>query len=274
VKQPRPGHVARCCTVAQRVRQRYAAGRPPHARLEPRQGVVPAFLGAPPCERSGRNSAPDPSRFWSDLPSLRGGRQIGCSGGDGRALPRVDLALLPINGLRIRPAFNRQVVMTAEEAAELCGVLRPRVAVPIHYSFTAGPLRDRLLLSYDGTPERFKRSVATYVPTTDVRVLAPGEPLMLGSQLRAGSGRASVQVDRSSEELRGRRWSRELLSPEFTSVARKERVSRRSTVGTLLRDRCTDRSSSAYSAERSASPDPSTSAGAAHCGTARGCRVR
>jgi L-ascorbate metabolism protein UlaG (beta-lactamase superfamily) len=42
--------------------------------------------------------------------------------------PMVDFALLPVNGLRIRPAFNRQVVMSAEEAAELCGVLRPRLA--------------------------------------------------------------------------------------------------------------------------------------------------
>jgi L-ascorbate metabolism protein UlaG (beta-lactamase superfamily) len=31
-------------------------------------------------------------------------------------------------------------IMTAEEAAELCGVLKPRVAVPIHYAFTAGPV--------------------------------------------------------------------------------------------------------------------------------------
>src|SRR5262245_27484753 len=39
-----------------------------------------------------------------------------------RRYPLVDLALLPINGLAIRPAFNRRVVMTAEQAAELCGV--------------------------------------------------------------------------------------------------------------------------------------------------------
>ena len=95
--------------------------------------------------------------------------------------PQIDLALLPINGLRIRPAFNRQVVMNAEEAAELCGVLRPRIAVPIHYTFTAGPVRDRLLLGYDGTPERFKRAVTTHAPDTDVRILAPGEPLVLAS---------------------------------------------------------------------------------------------
>lgn len=30
-----------------------------------------------------------------------------------RRYPQVDLALLPINGLAIRPAFNRRVVMTA-----------------------------------------------------------------------------------------------------------------------------------------------------------------
>jgi L-ascorbate metabolism protein UlaG (beta-lactamase superfamily) len=94
-----------------------------------------------------------------------------------RRFPTIDLALLPINGLKIRPAFNRQVVMTAEEAGELCGALRPRVVVPIHYAFTAGPLRDRLLLKYDGTPERFQQAVARQAPDTQVRVLAPGEPL-------------------------------------------------------------------------------------------------
>jgi L-ascorbate metabolism protein UlaG (beta-lactamase superfamily) len=96
--------------------------------------------------------------------------------------PALDLALLPINGLRIRPAFNRKVVMNAEEAAELCGALRPRIAVPIHYSFTAGPMRDRLLLAYDGTPDRFKQAVATHAPSTDVRILAPGERLALTSR--------------------------------------------------------------------------------------------
>jgi L-ascorbate metabolism protein UlaG (beta-lactamase superfamily) len=94
-----------------------------------------------------------------------------------RRFSAIDLALLPVNGLKIRPAFNRQVVMTAEEAAELCGVLRPRVAVPIHYAFTAGPVRDRLLLKYDGTPERFQHAVPRHAPATQVRVLAPGEPL-------------------------------------------------------------------------------------------------
>jgi L-ascorbate metabolism protein UlaG (beta-lactamase superfamily) len=96
-----------------------------------------------------------------------------------RRFPSIDAALLPINGLRIRPAFNRKVVMSAEEAAGYCAVLQPKVAVPIHYSFTGGWLRDRLFLGYNGTPEQFQRAVARDAPATQVRVLAPGEPLTL-----------------------------------------------------------------------------------------------
>ncbi|NUS45108.1 MAG: MBL fold metallo-hydrolase [Mycobacteriaceae bacterium] len=92
--------------------------------------------------------------------------------------PAIDLALLPVNGLAIRPAFNRRVVMTAEQAAELCGVLRPAIAVPIHYAFTAGRWGDRLFLSYNGTPDRFARAVPRFAPDTAVHVLAPGEPLL------------------------------------------------------------------------------------------------
>jgi L-ascorbate metabolism protein UlaG (beta-lactamase superfamily) len=101
-----------------------------------------------------------------------------------RRFPKIDLALLPINGLQIRPALNRQVVMNAEEAGELCAVLHPRVAVPIHYTFTAGPVGDRLFLKYNGTPERFQRAAAQHAPETTVRVLGPGEPLTLGEPAR------------------------------------------------------------------------------------------
>jgi L-ascorbate metabolism protein UlaG (beta-lactamase superfamily) len=96
-----------------------------------------------------------------------------------RRFPSIDLALLPVNGLQIRPTFNRQVVMSAEEAGELCAVLRPNVAVPTHYAFTAGPIRDRLFLKYNGTPERFQQAAARHAPATSVRVLPPGEPCQL-----------------------------------------------------------------------------------------------
>src|SRR5262249_4029861 len=94
-----------------------------------------------------------------------------------RRFPRIDLALLPINGLRIRPAFNRRVVMNAEQAAELCSVMRPASPCRSHYAFTAGPVRDRVLLRHDGTPERFVRAMSAAPPDTAVRVLAPGQPL-------------------------------------------------------------------------------------------------
>ena len=56
--------------------------------------------------------------------------------------------------------------------------------MPTHCAFTAGPMRDRLFLKYDGTPERFQRAVAHYAPATSVRVLAPGEPLALDGRAR------------------------------------------------------------------------------------------
>ena len=98
----------------------------------------------------------------------------------GRRFPELDLALLPINGLRIRPAFNKQVVMDAVEAAELTGVLRPGHAVPIHYAYTAGPVRDTLLLKMErNRPQRYAQAVADRVPDTTVHVLPPGRPLTI-----------------------------------------------------------------------------------------------
>lgn len=96
-----------------------------------------------------------------------------------RRFPHIDVALVAINGLMIRPLMNRQVVMNAQEAAELCEMLHPRFAVPMHYAFTAGRWRDRLLLKYNGTPEEFARTTAQQAPETQVRILAPGEPLQI-----------------------------------------------------------------------------------------------
>ncbi len=91
----------------------------------------------------------------------------------------IDLALLPINGLTIRPLLNRQVVMNAAQAADLTRTLRPRLAVPIHYAFTGGPIRDRLLLKKDPRPEMFVDAAADIAPDTKVHVLDPGQPLTL-----------------------------------------------------------------------------------------------
>jgi L-ascorbate metabolism protein UlaG (beta-lactamase superfamily) len=96
-----------------------------------------------------------------------------------RRFGEIDLALLPINGLTIRPLLNRQVVMNATEAADLTRTLRPRLAVPIHYAFTGGPIRDRLLLKKDPRPEVSVDAAADIAPDTEVHLLKPGEPLTL-----------------------------------------------------------------------------------------------
>ncbi|WP_063036486.1 MBL fold metallo-hydrolase [Nocardia pseudovaccinii] len=92
----------------------------------------------------------------------------------------LDLALLPINGLRIRPAFNHQVVMDAAEAADLTRALHPRLAVPIHYAFTSGSLGDRLMTkSTRNRPDLYRDATADLAPDTTVRILEPGHPLPL-----------------------------------------------------------------------------------------------
>ena len=115
-----------------------------------------------------------------------------------RRFPQIDLVLLPINGLRVRPLLGRKIVMDPEDAAELCRILRPRIVVPIHYSFTGGPTGDRLLLGYAGSTAdvcvRFGAAVAEVAPETVVRVLPPSEPLLLvaAAESRMVAGRVAV----------------------------------------------------------------------------------
>ncbi len=45
-------------------------------------------------------------------------------------LGHICIALLPVNGLQIRPAGNMQVVMNATEAAQLTAILNPELAIP------------------------------------------------------------------------------------------------------------------------------------------------
>ena len=97
--------------------------------------------------------------------------------------PQIDVALLALNGLQIRELGNQQVVMNPQDAAAFCRITHPRYAVPMHYTFTGGPLVDTQVLQYAGTPEallrEFQQGVAEHAPQTTVRVLAPGEPLFL-----------------------------------------------------------------------------------------------
>lgn len=97
-----------------------------------------------------------------------------------RRFPDLELALLPVNGLRIRPALNKQVVMDAVEAADLARALRPRVAVPIHYAFSSGPLGDRLMTKGDRAgADHFRAAAADLAPDTTVQILPTGHEFAL-----------------------------------------------------------------------------------------------
>jgi L-ascorbate metabolism protein UlaG (beta-lactamase superfamily) len=85
-----------------------------------------------------------------------------------------DLALLPTNGLCVRPINNPQLVMDATEAAELTAVLRPDVAIP-HYAFSSEWLGDRMITRTDPDPQHFAEAVRKLAPDTAMRLTLPGQ---------------------------------------------------------------------------------------------------
>jgi L-ascorbate metabolism protein UlaG (beta-lactamase superfamily) len=89
-------------------------------------------------------------------------------------LGHISLALLPTNGLHIKPAGNMQVVMNAQEAAELTAMLKPELAIPHHYAFTKGFLGDRLITSSDKDPLCYQDASRGLAPETSVRIVEPG----------------------------------------------------------------------------------------------------
>jgi L-ascorbate metabolism protein UlaG (beta-lactamase superfamily) len=89
-------------------------------------------------------------------------------------LGHISLALLPTNGLRLRFAGDRQVVMNAAEAAELTAVLQPELAIPHHYDFAKGWLGDRIVTKSDHDPVRYQKAAEQLAPETAVRIVEPG----------------------------------------------------------------------------------------------------
>jgi L-ascorbate metabolism protein UlaG (beta-lactamase superfamily) len=89
----------------------------------------------------------------------------------------LDAALLPVWGWgpSLGPGH-----MDPEAAARAAAILRPRVAVPIHWGtfFPAGLARLRGSALVD-PPHEFARHARELAPEVDVRVLAPGQTLAL-----------------------------------------------------------------------------------------------
>jgi L-ascorbate metabolism protein UlaG (beta-lactamase superfamily) len=93
-----------------------------------------------------------------------------------KRFPSIQLALLSVNGLSV---LGEQVVMNAEQAAELANVIGAEVAVPMHYRFKGSWFTDSFILSYNGTPERFLAAARKVAPGTQARVLETGEVLRI-----------------------------------------------------------------------------------------------
>ena len=79
----------------------------------------------------------------------------------------LDVALLPVAGWgrRLGPGH-----LDPQRAAEALRLLRPRVAVPIHWGTLSPPWRRASI----DPPETFRRLAAELAPVVEVRVLVPG----------------------------------------------------------------------------------------------------
>src|ERR1700744_383301 len=132
------------------------------------------------------NAAPGQHGVYEVTYVINGGGRSVYFAGDTLLIPELrtltdrygplDVALLPVNGLHLRMAGNKQVVMNAEEAAELTPALRPKLAVPQHYAFTGGPIGDRLFLKSGKDPAHFVEAARRLVPDVPVKVINPGQP--------------------------------------------------------------------------------------------------
>lgn len=92
---------------------------------------------------------------------------------------KIDLAILPVNGLCVRQANMLQVVMDAQQAAALTAVLNPTVALLHHYAFHSGQLGDRILTKGDQDPRHYTDALARLAPQIATRIVIPGTPVTI-----------------------------------------------------------------------------------------------
>jgi L-ascorbate metabolism protein UlaG (beta-lactamase superfamily) len=129
-------------------------------------------------DHAGRRRPGGPSALAVGF-ALRGERSIYFAGDteifDGMAaLAPIDVALLPVAGWGPRLGTGH---LDPRRAAQAAALLRPRIAVPIHW----GTLRPRWTAPgpwFRDPPHQFAAHVAELGLDVDVRVLAPGEALV------------------------------------------------------------------------------------------------
>ena len=101
----------------------------------------------------------------------------------------VDTALLHLGGVRFPVTGPVRYTMTARDAVELCGLIRPRMAIPIHYEgwkhFRQGRAGDRARVRGGA------RGGAADRPLAADR--CPGRPVTCASVVRGGAGRRTAE---------------------------------------------------------------------------------
>ena len=124
------------------------------ARVEPR-----ALLGANGCARLRRARVRSSVYFAGDTDLFDGMAELG----------PLDVAVLPVSGWGSKvPAGH----LDPRRAAEALRLLRPRIAVPVHWGTFRTPFAPR---PDDRPAVEFARAAAELAPEVDVRVLAIGE---------------------------------------------------------------------------------------------------
>jgi L-ascorbate metabolism protein UlaG (beta-lactamase superfamily) len=93
--------------------------------------------------------------------------------------PDIDVAFYPVNGLTIRPLGNKQVVMSAKEAAILAKKMQPQIAIPMHYAFKGGWFTETFVLKRQGNAEEFHQHAKDLAPNTNVQILPTGQRLVI-----------------------------------------------------------------------------------------------
>ena len=92
-------------------------------------------------------------------------------------LAPLDAALLPVAGWgpKLGPGH-----LDPERAARAAAMMRPRLALPIHWG-TLSPRRTKLGAWFSDPPHAFAAQVAEMAPDVEVRVLSPGESVELSA---------------------------------------------------------------------------------------------
>lgn len=148
-----------------------------------RAGVGPLEIEAVPAAHHGRRwpwSRPADAVGYV----IRGSRSVYFAGDtdlfDGMAEigPGLDLALVPVWGWGTAIGLGH---LDPDDAAQALRLLRPRIAVPIHWGSVTPIVRgDRRPELLTDPPHEFARRAAELAPEVEVRVLQPGESLALG----------------------------------------------------------------------------------------------